>query len=272
MANTYHLMLRPGEKLIKKMGGLHGFMGWDGPIMTDSGGFQVFSLEGRITEEGVIFQSHLDGSKHFLGPENSIQIQKDLGTDLIVAFDDHESAKQNHEEVKKSLELTNRWALRSLKELSQLSHPPGGIVSAPVLYGVIHGSTFEDLRIKTFLSEKYDDHLFDGVEAGIDFFDCVAPTRRARNGSLYTGKGLINIRSSRYKADPKPIDPGCNCYTCQNFSRSYLHHLCTSKELTYHSLATFHNLYFINNLMKKIREAIVNKQFKKFKAQYKSGP
>ncbi len=340
LANTYHLMLRPGEKLIKKLGGLHGFMSWDKPIMTDSGGFQVFSLgvalehgnskvlkeggteEGngktrprlnRITEEGVTFQSHLDGSKHFLGPENSIKIQQDLGADLIVAFDDHESAKQTYVQVKESLELTKHWGLRSLKVFK--NH------GKQLMYGVIHGSTYEDLRIN---SAKFTDanfeavsiggiygsreqlknilgwclphtaqdkprhllgigevvNLFDGIGAGMDLFDCVAPTRRARNGSLYVSPKskvypnikdyqkrsyCLNIRMAKYKKDPKPIDPTCACYTCLNFSRAYLHHLYSSRELTYHTLATYHNLYFINNLVKQIREAVGNKQFEKFK-------
>lgn len=299
LANTYHLMLRPGEKLIKKLGGLHGFMNWDKPIMTDSGGFQVLSIGDKKTEEGVTFRAHFDGSKHFLSPEKSMQIQKDLGADLIVVFDDHESLEQDYEQVKESLELTNRWALRSIRALR----------SKQIMYGVIHGSIYKDLRIASakFIDANFDAisiggiysdrrnlqkivdwslsnvsdekprhllgigevaNLFDGVERGIDFFDCVAPTRRARNGSLYTGKGLLNIRAARYKADPKPVDPTCICYTCQNFSRAYLHHLYASGEITYHSLATYHNLYFINNLMKQIREAIGNKQFNKLKRAY----
>lgn len=333
LANTYHLMLRPGEKLIKKLGGLHGFMSWDKPIMTDSGGFQIFSLGiamedggskvlhessydykpkmqarlNKITEEGVTFQSHLDGSKHFLGPENSIQIQKDLGADLIVAFDDHESAKQTYKQVGESLELTKRWGLRSLKAFKNRTKQ--------LMYGVIHGSVYEDLRVDSakFTDANFDAiaiggiygsreqlkkilgwcvpcvsqdkprhllgigepaNLFDGIEAGCDLFDCVAPTRRARNGSLYVKGGLpagrqgyLNIRAAKYKRDPKPVDPNCSCYTCQNFSRAYLHHLYAAGELTYHTLATYHNLYFINNLMKEIRSAIANKQFQKLKRE-----
>lgn len=304
LANTYHLMLRPGEKLIKKLGGLYGFMNWDRPIMTDSGGFQVLSIGDKKTEEGVTFRAHFDGSKHFLSPEKSMQIQKDLGADLTVAFDDHESLEQNYGQVKESLELTNRWALRSLKAFKK---------SKQIMYGVIHGSIYKDLRIASakFIDANFDAiaiggiysdrrnlqkiidwslscvsdekprhllgigevaNLFDGVERGIDFFDCVAPTRRARNGSLYTTSGLLNIRAATNKKDPKPVDLRCDCYTCQNFSRAYLHHLYAVSELTYHSLATYHNLYFINNLMKQIRQAIGNKQFNKLKAQYNTRP
>lgn len=316
LANTYHLMLRPGEKLIKKLGGLHQFMGWPGPIMTDSGGFQVFSLgvalehgvgkllkDGEtkirprlnaITEEGVTFQSHLDGSKHILTPEKSIQIQQDLGADLIVAFDDLESPKYSYTETLKSLELSERWELRS----------------RGAFYGVTHGGIFKDLRIRSAkfvdkhfpgialggahkdkktlyqvvewtvaqVSEEKPKHLlgigevedlFNGVSRGIDLFDCVAPTRRARNGSLYVFPNTtISIMQAKYTADKKPIDPKCNCYTCQNFSRAYLRHLFMAKELLYHQLATIHNLYFINNLMKQIREAIKDKTFKKLKGSF----
>src|SRR3989344_2541287 len=322
LANTYHLMLRPGDQLIKKLGGLHQFMSWDGPIMTDSGGFQVFSLGvalehgvgkllreeetkakprlNKITEEGVTFQSHLDGSKQILTPEKSMQIQTNLGSDLTVAFDDLESPKHNYEETFKSLKLTERWELRS----------------RGAFYGVTHGGIFKDLRIRSAkfvdqnfpgialggahkdkktlyqviewtvanVSEEKPRHLlgigevedlFNCIERGIDLFDCVAPTRRARNGSLYispkSGGNLknnftLNISKSKYKGDKNPIDNWCNCYACQNFSRAYLRHLYLSAEILYHRLASIHNVYFITNLVKKIREAILNNQFGKLKA------
>lgn len=334
LANTYHLMLRPGVDVIKKFGGLHRFMGWDQPIMTDSGGFQVLSLGiglehgvgkflkeeyslpkprlNKITEEGVIFQSHLDGSWQVLTPEKSIQIQKDLGADLIVAFDDLESPKHSYEETLKSLELTERWELRSLEEKRR-----GG----QLLYGVTHGGIFKDLRVRSAkfvdqhfagialggahkdkktlyqvvqwtvdnISENKPRHLlgigevedlFEAVERGVDLFDCVAPTRRARNGSLYISPKYniyknykrynfaLNIRQSRFLSDKKPIDPTCLCYTCQNFSRAYLRHLFMSAEILYHQLASFHNIYFINNLVGQIREAIGNGQFKKLKKMW----
>ena len=342
LGNTYHLMLRPGDELIKKFGGLHQFMGWSGPIMTDSGGYQVFSLgvalelgggkvmrvkgegerlksEGKprlnkITEEGVEFQSHLDGSKHLLTPEKSMQIQANLGSDLVVAFDDHESSKYTKEEMIKSLELTERWGLRSLEALR---------VAAPrnndrLIYGVVHGAWHKDLRIKSSkftdknfpaiaiggiyetkkklyqiadwvfseVSEEKPRHmlgvgevedLFECIERGADFFDCVAPTRRARNGSLYISPKsggnsknnfAMSIRSSKFKTDPNPLDLSCSCYTCQNFSRGYLRHLLMADEILYHQLATYHNIYFMTKLVEQIRNAIKVKNFKKLKRKW----
>jgi len=336
LANTYHLMLRPGADLIEKFGGLHKFMGWDKPIMTDSGGFQVFSLgvglesgEGKVlkevedikngqkvslakvTEKGVTFQSHLDGSKHFLGPKESIKIQHQLGADLIVAFDDHESIRMDKKEVGESLELTEKWGRESLSELKKLK-------SKQLMYGVVHGALHKDLRIRSarFTDENFEaiaiggiygkrdnlyqivewvveniseekirhllgigevEDLFNGVERGIDLFDCVAPTRRARNGSLYISPKnsgsvknsfTLNIRLSKYALDKKPIDHGCLCYTCGNFSRAYLNHLYRANEILFHNLATYHNVYFITNLLKKIREAIGNKQFDKLRGAF----
>lgn len=337
LANTYHLMLRPGADLIEKFGGLHKFMNWDRPIMTDSGGFQVFSLGialehgnskilgkeervrsdesrprlNKITEEGVTFQSHLDGSKYVLTPESSIKIQHQLGADLIVAFDDHESAKHSKQEMLESLELTEKWALRSLQALKKLK-------SQQLMYGVVHGGTHKDLRMRSaqFTDDNFDaialggiygdkktlckilewslggvsedkprhllgigevEDLFNGVEAGIDFFDCVAPTRRARNASLYIspksgGKRnnnfTLNLALSKYKNDKSPIDANCSCYTCLNFSKAYLRHLYFAKEILYHNLATYHNIYSITNLMKLIREAIKNNTFSKFKSSW----
>lgn len=330
LANTYHLMLRPGADLVEKMGGLHKFMNWDKPIMTDSGGFQVFSLGialehggskvvrknedpdaeveprprlNKITEEGVTFQSHIDGSKHLLSPEISMELQYKLGADLIVAFDDHESSKYSKEEMEKSLELTERWGLRSLEALKKLG-------SKQLMYGVVHGGPHKDLRIRSakFTDQHFEaiaiggiygkrkelyelidwvtdevsdekprhllgigevEDLIEGASRGMDLFDCVAPTRRARNGSLYispkSGGSRKNnfttaISLSKYTADKKPIDPNCHCYTCQNFSRAYLRHLFMAKELLYHQLASIHNIYFINNLMIEIRESIKSKK------------
>lgn len=337
LANTYHLMLRPGADLIEKFGGLHQFMGWDKPIMTDSGGFQVFSLGvalehgnskvlkedngeldenfkkrprlNRITEEGVIFQSHLDGSKHVLTPEKSIKIQRQLGVDLIVAFDDHESAKHTKTEILESIKLTEGWGLRSLEEFCRKDN------GSQIMYGVVHGGTHEDLRIKSarFTDDNFDaiaiggiygdkkalckivewvvnevseskpkhllgigevEDLFNGVERGMDFFDCVAPMRRARFGSLYispTSGGkrqnsfTINIRQSKFATDKKPIDSSCSCYTCQNFSRAYLRHLYMADEILYHQLATYHNVYFVINLMKNMRQAITEGRLENLK-------
>lgn len=340
LANTYHLMLRPGANLIEKFGGLHKFMNWNRPIMTDSGGFQVFSLGialehgsskvlkpidnrqltmdnsksrprlNEITEEGVTFQSHLDGSKHILTPEKSIKIQHQLGADLIVAFDDHESSKHTKEEMIRSLELTEKWGLRSKAAFKKDSQQ--------LLYGVVHGGTHQDLRIKSakFTNEHFDaiavggiygdrktlcriikwvrgevsenkprhllgigevEDLFNGIEGGMDFFDCVAPTRRARFGSLYilpesggrrNNNFTLSIRQSRFVSDKKPIDPACLCYTCLNFSRAYLRHLYMSGEILYHQLASYHNIYFITNLVKAIRGAILLKRFVHLKRRW----
>lgn len=359
LANTYHLMLRPGADLIQKLGGLHKFMNWDKPIMTDSGGFQVFSLGAaleygdskvmereviprlrsgqgsmkyevgrenntkprlnRITEEGVEFQSHLDGSKHILTPEKSMQIQANLGADLVVAFDDHESSHFTYNELKKSLELTERWAIRSLeayrKSTSQVQRTRPA--RSAFIFGVIHGGLNKDLRIK---SAKFTDKhfpaiaiggiygkrvqlyqlvdwvtdtaspekpkhllgigeiedLFEAVERGIDLFDCVGPTRRARNGSIYISSPIgspknnftLSIVNSQFKSIPKPLDPKCRCYTCQNFSRAYLRHLFMAREILFHQLATYHNIYFITKLMEKIRKSIGNGQFQKLKDKW----
>ncbi len=328
LANTYHLMLRPGADLIEKFGGLHKFMNWDRPIMTDSGGFQVFSLGvalehgsskvvgkrakheesrprlNKITEERVTFQSHLDGSKHVLTPEKSIKIQQQLGADLIVAFDDHESSKHTHDEMRKSIELTERWGLRSLAALK----------TKQLMYGVVHGGTHKDLRIRSarFTDENFEaiaiggiygskqelceiidwvipevseekprhllgigevEDLWNGIERGIDLFDCVAPTRRARNGSLYVyPNAMLNLRQSRFISDKKPIDLECSCYTCANFSRAYLRHLYMAGEILYHSLATYHNVFFINSLVGEIRESIKKNKFNKLKGAYFSSP
>ncbi len=340
LANTYHLMLRPGSDLIEKMGGLHGFMNWDKPMMTDSGGFQVFSLGvglesgeakvwrngmgenelnkkevkpklAKITEGGVTFQSHLDGTKYFLGPKESMKIQYELGADLIVSFDDHESIHMTKEEIEKSLDLTEKWGLESLKALKSLK-------SNQLMYGVVHGALHKDLRIKSakFTDKNFEsiaiggiygergqlyqmiewvnsnvseekvkhllgigevEDLLNGVERGVDMFDCVGPTRRARNGSIYIhpknggnsqNHFTFNISSAKFFADKNPLDPGCTCYTCQNFTRSYLRHLYMAKELLYHQLATIHNVSFILNLMREIREAIKENRFKKLKEAF----
>ncbi|MBI3485446.1 tRNA guanosine(34) transglycosylase Tgt [Candidatus Daviesbacteria bacterium] len=317
LANTYHLYLRPGEKLIKKLGGLHEFMSWDKPILTDSGGFQVMSLGGslvKITDDGVTFTSHLDGSKHKFTPEKSIQIQHDLGADIIMAFDEVAADKVGREYSEKALDRTHSWAERCVKEHKKL----GG---DQLLFGIVQGSVYEDLRKKglEFISSLDFDGIalggesigFDNkatkeiidwfadlmpeekphyamgvgevetificIEGGIDMFDCVSPTRRARNGSLYispknggkvSNKFALDISNSQFKLDKKPIDPNCLCYTCQNFSRAYLRHLFFAKELLYHRLATIHNIYFMVNLVKEIRESILDKKFNSLKTSW----
>lgn len=352
LANTYHLMLRPGADLIEKMGGLHKFMNWDKPIMTDSGGFQVFSLGialehgvgkllrprdkglpqiphavevkrrlNEISQEGVIFQSHIDGTTHTLTAEKSIDIQLKLGADLIVAFDDLESPLHTYEQTLKSLELTEIWELRSKAAYDKILNDRSRKCQRPLLYGVTHGGVFRELRKRSarFVDEhfagialggahedrktlyqvvewtvanvSYDkprhllgigeiEDIFECVEAGVDLFDCAAPTRRARNGFLFVSpqcrayRGLkeykaknfaINIKGAKFELDKKPIDPNCNCYTCQNFSRAYLHHLYKAKEILYHELSSIHNLYFVMSLMAQIRKSIQNKEFGRLK-------
>lgn len=345
LANTYHLMLRPGADLIKKFGGLHKFMSWDSPIMTDSGGFQVFSLGialehgnakvlkedngqldenfkkrprlNQITEDGVIFQSHLDGSRHVLTPEKSIQVQNQLGADLIVAFDDHESVRHTKAEMVKSLELTEQWGLRSKAAFDKM-YDGRRKKCEQILYGVVHGGTYQDLRVRSakFTNDNFDaiaiggiygdkktlcqivewvveevsegkprhllgigevEDLFNGVGGGMDFFDCVAPMRQARFGSLYISPKsggnrqnsfTLNIRQSKFTADKKPVDSSCDCLTCQNFSRAYLRHLYMADEILYHQLATYHNVYFVVKLMEKMREAIGQGKFKELKEKY----
>jgi queuine tRNA-ribosyltransferase/7-cyano-7-deazaguanine tRNA-ribosyltransferase len=327
LANTYHLHLRPGEDLMKKFGGLSKFMSWGGPTMTDSGGFQVFSLgiglehgvgkllreeEGeakprlnKITKEGVIFQSHLDGSKQFLSPEVSIDIQEKIGADLIVAFDDLESPKYNHEETETSLDLTEDWLLRSISAHKRKDQ---------LLYGVTHGGSFKDLRIKSaqFVDKHFDaialggahknkknmseivewtianvsenkprhmlgigevDDIFELIERGIDTFDCVIPTRIGRTGYFFvspptgnlTNRFRMDINKPQFKTDPKPLDKNCSCYTCQNFSRAYLYHIFRNRELLSYSLISTHNVHFLVNLTKQIRESILEDKFQVLK-------
>lgn len=325
LANTYHLHLRPGEDIIQSLGGLAKFMGWEGPTMTDSGGFQVFSLgialehgvskllreeEGepkpkprlnKVTEEGVIFQSHIDGSYHTLTPELSIEIQEKLGADLIVSFDDHESPLFSYEETKKSLELTNRWLLRSARSAKRKDQ---------LLYGVTHGGEFEDLRIESarFVDKNFAaiaiggvykdkenmykiarltvensqdskpkhmlgvgevEDIFNIVAEGIDTFDCVIPTRLGRMGFVFMtppfgnkkNRFRIDITKERFAAEKAPIDKNCQCYTCENFSCAYINHLFRSRELLAYRLATLHNIYFFVRLMTEIRKSIQDGYF-----------
>lgn len=385
LGNTYHLNLRPTSELIKKMGGLHKFMGWDGPILTDSGGFQAFSLGAmiehgikkvsmpkpqqvakihksgkvydtknnsisrhvtvelkpkaslaKITEDGVEFKSHLNGEVHMLTPERSIQIQLNLGSDIVLVLDELISPLHSESYVAQSLERTHRWELRSLeyyrKSVKKNREKEGSI------FGILQGVDDKTIRVneaKWIAKQDFDGVSIGGsfgtspvwsesekseveetqwastnsieqtmswvtpllpdswprhalgigevvdfflcIEKGVDMFDCVSPTRRARNGSLYISpknggkpknKFVLNIENSQFIDDPKPIDPGCACYTCQNFSKSYLRHLFVAKELLYHRLASIHNLYFMVNLVKTIRQSIIDKQFRKLKKKW----
>lgn len=306
LSNTYHLYLRPGHELIKKAGGLHGFMNWNRPILTDSGGFQVFSLQDnrKITEEGVMFQSHIDGSKHFLSPEKVIEIQNALGADIIMAFDECAPWPSEYDYVKKSLERTTRWAKRckdahkdtqrqalfgivqgggyadlrkqSVKELCEIDFPGysiGGLsVGEPknIMYDMLEVTTplLPKNKPRYLMGVGSMDCLVEGVMRGIDMFDCVLPTRTARTGTFTTLKGKINILNAKYANDLSPIDEECTCYTCQNFSRAYLRHLFKAKEILGARLATWHNIHAIHDLMGQIRQSIEQDEFLNFRKRF----
>ncbi|MEM6603276.1 MAG: tRNA guanosine(34) transglycosylase Tgt [Pseudomonadota bacterium] len=306
LGNTYHLMLRPTAERIARLGGLHKFMNWDGPILTDSGGFQVMSLSGlsKLSEEGVTFASHIDGSRHMLTPERSMDIQKLLGSDIVMIFDECTPYPATHDIAKSSMELSLRWAERSKKAF--------GTRAGHALFGIVQGGIYEDLRHKSaaeLIDIGFDgyavgglavgegqDIMFDvlektvpvlpedkprylmgvgkphdiigAVKRGIDMFDCVLPTRSGRNGQLFTRNGPINIKNAIYADDPTPIEPECPCPTFQNYSKAYLHHVYKSKEIIASMLLSLHNLHFYGRMMKEIREAIRNDQFEQYEQQF----
>ena len=306
LCNTYHLMLRPGENLINNLGGLHKFMNWERPILTDSGGFQVMSLSGlsRKSEEGVEFRSHIDGKKYFLSPEYSIKIQKTLGSDIIMCFDDCASFQSKKNDVADSMKRSMEWALRSKEEFE--------LTNSGILFGIQQGGIYNDLRdesIKRLLdidfqgyavgglavgepqaemfkvldstADKFPDNkprylmgvgkpddIVGAVLRGIDMFDCVLPTRSGRTGQALSRRGAINIKNSKHKKDSSPLDPDCNCYTCLNYSRSYLHHVFKSGEIISAILLTWHNLYYYQELMNDIRNAIMNKKLNEFSKEF----
>lgn len=318
LGNTYHLYLRPGEKLISEMGGLHKWMNWDRPILTDSGGFQVFSLgkgedrglEGikapKITEDGVEFYSHIDGSKHFFTPEKAMQIQSDLGSDIMMAFDECAPGTSDKSYAVKAMNRTHNWALRCKKEIERLKKLNENI---GVLFPIVQGVTYDDLRIEStkFISDldlpgiaigglsvgeskelmyhtldvinphlprnkpRYlmgvgePEDLIEGVERGVDMFDCVLPTRLARHGTCFTEYGKINVRNEKFKNSEKAIDENCKCYACENFTLSYIRHLFMEKEILALRLMTIHNLHFLTNLMDGIRKSIIDENFDGFK-------
>ena len=307
LGNTYHLYLRPGLEVIEGAGGLHKFNGWDRPILTDSGGFQVFSLShlGKMTEEAITFRSHIDGSKHKLSPEISMEIQNTLGSDIIMAFDECTSYPCDHETAKKSLDLTHKWETRSKIHFDKLPPKYG---HQQFLFGIVQGSVFADLRqesveeltkldfdgyaigglavgepksvknetielVSPLLPEDKPHYLMgvgkpediiSGIERGIDMFDCVLPTRNARNGTLYTWNGRINIKNAKYRMDYKPIDENCDCYTCRNFSRAYLRHLYKIGDITGLRLNTVHNIHFFIELTSRARQALMEERFDSF--------
>ena len=308
LSNTYHLYLRPGQELIKEAGGLHKFMNWDRPILTDSGGFQVFSLGNlrKITEEGVEFRSHVDGSKHFISPEKSMEIQNCLGSDIMMAFDECVPYPASYEYTKASMERTTRWAKRCKEYHKNTDNQ--------ALFGIVQGGMFKDLRDisindlteldfpgyavgglsvgepKDLMIELLDhtveklpknkprylmgvgspDYLFEAVESGIDMADCVLPTRMARNGAFLTSAGQVTIKNAKYIHDFTPIDKECNCYTCRNYSKAYIRHLFKENEILGARLATIHNLFFLINLMKNIRMSIRENRFLEYKKEFYS--
>ena len=314
LSNTYHLHVRPGDELVKEMGGLHEFTRWQGPILTDSGGFQVFSLAKlrKIQEEGVTFNSHVDGKKIFMGPEESMQIQSNLGSTIAMAFDECVENPAKYQYAKESCKRTVRWLKRCKAEMDRLNSLPDTINNKQLLFGINQGCTFEDLRIENMkeiaeldldgyaigglaVGEPKEDmyrvisavepympkdkirylmgvgtpgNIIEGVYRGVDIFDCVMPSRNARHGHLNTWNGIININNKKYEKDNLPIDPECDCPTCRNFSRSYIRHLFKAKEMLAMRLCVMHNLYFYNNLMEKIREALDNREFKGFHDKY----
>ena len=305
LANTYHLYLRPGHELVRRLGGLHRFMNWDGPILTDSGGYQVFSLGAlrKITEEGVAFQSHIDGSKHFLTPESSIGIQEALGSDIVMCFDECTPFPVDFSAAEKSLDLTLRWAERSKKAKT---------ASNQALFGIAQGSIYPELRkkaISELVSIGFDGYALGGlsvgepledmlrvvaehapllpenaprylmgvgtssdilacVERGIDMFDCVMPTRCARNGLLFTNGTKIVIKNAIFREDDRPLDPQCDCYTCRHYSRAYLRHLFMAREILALVLNTIHNVRHYTALMERIRDAIRNDRYGEFKKEW----
>ncbi len=314
LSNTYHLHVRPGDKLIHDMGGLHKFMNWKRPILTDSGGFQVFSLSSlrKITEEGVHFASHVDGKRIFMAPEESMQIQSNLASTIAMAFDECVENPAPYEYVKNSCERTARWLVRCKKEMDRLNSLPETINPHQMLFGINQGGTYEDLRIAHMqqiaeldlngyaigglaVGEATEDmyriidavepympvnkprylmgvgtpcNILEAVHLGVDFFDCVMPSRNARHGNLFTWKGKMTVLNEKYAKDPRPLDEGCNCPTCRNYSRSYIRHLIKAKESLGMRLAVQHNLYFYNELTMKIREALDGGYFESFYQKY----
>ena len=314
LSNTYHLHVRPGDRLIREMGGLHAFMTWNGPILTDSGGFQVFSLASlrKIREEGVSFHSHIDGAKIFMGPEESMRIQSNLGSDIAMAFDECVKIPSPYDYVKRSCERTTRWLQRCKRALAEYNAEPDAVNPGQALWGINQGAVFHDLRIAHMQEiaaldlpgyaigglavgethqEMYDTiealepfmpkdkprylmgvgtptNIIECVERGVDFFDCVMPSRNGRHGHLFTWDGVINLNNRKYEADPGPIDPKCDCPVCRRFSKSYLRHLLKAQEPLALRLLVMHNLFFYNRLMEEIRAAIEENRFAAFRAQY----
>ena len=311
LSNTYHLHVRPGDKVIKQLGGLHKFMVWDKPILTDSGGFQVFSLSGlrKIKEEGVYFNSHIDGRKIFMGPEESMQIQSNLASTIAMAFDECPPHPATREYMQNSVDRTTRWLERCKKEMARLNTLEDTINKNQMLFGINQGGTFEDIRIEhakriselnldgyalggLAVGESHSEmyriieetvpylpvekptylmgvgtpaNILEAVDRGVDFFDCVYPTRNGRHGHAYTNLGKLNLLNARFELDTRPIEEGCNCPACQKYSRAYIRHLLKAKEMLGLRLLVMHNLYFYDTMMEEIREAIEQGRYKEYK-------
>ena len=293
LSNTYHLHVRTGDKLIKQFGGLHKFMNWDRPILTDSGGFQVFSLSGlrKIKEEGVYFNSHIDGRKIFMGPEESMQIQSNLGSTIAMAFDECPSSVASREYVQASVDRTTRWLERCREEMKRLNAQPDTVNREQLLFGINQGAIYEDIRIghaKTISLDAVVPHLpedkptylmgvgtpaniLEAVDRGVDFFDCVYPTRNGRHSHVYTNHGKMNLLNAKYELDKKPIEEGCGCPACRSYSRAYIRHLFKAKEMLGMRLCVLHNLYFYNKMMEEIRDAIEHHRYAEYKTAKLAG-
>mgnify|MGYP000465921520 FL=1 len=311
LSNTYHLHVRPGDKIVKQMGGLHRFMNWDRPILTDSGGFQVFSLASlrKIKEEGVYFNSHIDGRKIFMGPEESMQIQSNLASTIAMAFDECPPHPATREYMQNSVDRTTRWLQRCKAEMTRLNGLEDTINKHQMLFGINQGGTFEDIRIEhakaiseleldgyalggLAVGESHADmyniiekttpylpknkptylmgvgtpaNILESVDRGVDFFDCVYPSRNGRHGHVYTHRGKINLFNAQYELDNEPIEEGCGCPACRNYSKAYIRHLLKAKEMLGMRLCVLHNLYFYNHLMEDIRLAIEEHRYGEFK-------
>ena len=317
LSNTYHLHVRPGDKIVKQLGGLHKFMNWDKPILTDSGGFQVFSLAGlrKIKEEGVYFHSHVDGRKIFMGPEECMQIQSNLASTIAMAFDECPSSVADRDYVRKSVDRTTRWLKRCKTEMARLNSLPDTINPNQMLFGINQGAVYEDIRIEhaqqiaeldldgyavggLAVGESHEEmyrildavvpylpqnkptylmgvgtpaNILEGVDRGIDFFDCVYPSRNGRHGHVYTNHGKLNLFNAKYELDDSPIEDGCQCPACRHYSRAYIRHLLKAKEMLGMRLCVLHNLYFYNHMMEEIREAIEKGEYKQYKAKKLAG-
>ena len=313
LSNTYHLHVRPGDHIVKQLGGLHKFMNWDKPILTDSGGFQVFSLAKlrKIKEEGVYFNSHVDGRKIFMGPEESMQIQSNLGSTIAMAFDECPSSVADREYVQNSVDRTTRWLARCKEEMKRLNSLPDTVNPHQLLFGINQGAVYDDIRIAhakeiaqmdldgyaiggLAVGESHEEmyrildsvvpylpedkptylmgvgtpaNILEAVSRGVDFFDCVYPSRNGRHGHVYTNYGKLNLFNAKYELDSRPIEEGCQCPACRNYSRAYIRHLLKAKEMLGMRLCVLHNLYFCNTMMEEIRQAIEEGRYESYKQE-----